>query len=246
METLLADATTPDQRQVYADLLSQAITGEVVGMKNYASLVALIPDIGGQTAAVRHAAAELRHAEAFRQAATAAGVEPIIKPDARYWHQVREALLRHAEQGDLIACLVIQEIMLESMAVALYSELGNLPDKRIASVFAATAREEAGHVESGLDHLALAAKRDPKGFADKVEALHDEVMGAIAQMLAGEEGADAHCGLCAGSCVKKALPLVGLDRSRLRGQAMRHYLEALDDLGIPGDRSLAWVARLPL
>jgi len=232
--------------QVYGDLLSQAITGELVGMLNYAALATLAPDIGGQTAAVRHAAAELRHAENFRQVAKECGLSTIVNPGALRWGQVRDAFQRYAADGNLVACLLIQEVMLESMAVALYSELASLPDKRIARVFAATAREESDHVDAGLDHLQLAATRDPAGFADLAETVHDEVMLAIAEMLAGEEGEDAHCGLCAGNCVKQSLPSVGLDRSKLRGRALRHYLESLDALGIPGDRSLAWVARLPL
>lgn len=232
--------------QVYADLLSQAITGELVGMLNYASLATLAPDIGGQTAAVRHAAAELRHAENFRQVAKECGLETIVNPGALRWGQVRAAFLRYATEGNLIACLLIQEVMLESMAVALYTELGSLPEKRIARVFAATAKEEADHVDAGLDHLAHAAAKDPEGFADLAEAVHDEVMLPIAEMLAGEEGEDEHCGLCAGNCVKQSLPEVGLERSRLRGRALRHYLESLDSLGIPGERSLAWVSRLPL
>lgn len=246
MGTMICAEMESDQRLVYADLLSQAITGELVGMMNYASLVALTPDLGGKMAAVRHSAAELRHAENFSQAARVCGVDPIINPDALHWRRVRTAFLRHASAGDLIACLVIQEIMLEAMAVALYAELGHLPDENLAHLFTATSREEASHVAKGLDHLALAARRDPIGFADKVEAIHDEVMEAIADMLAGDEGPSDHCGLCAGTCVKKALATVGLDRTELRGRAIRHYMEALDDLGIPGERSLAWVARLPL
>ena len=246
MAEAIATKADAGVRQVYADLLSQAITGELVGMRNYATLVGLLPDVGSQIAVMHHASAELRHAENFGSVARACGLEPIVNPDARHWRRVRDAFVRYAEQGDLTACLVIQEIMLEAMAVALYSELGALPDERIARIFAATAREEAGHVSDGLDHLSRAAQRDPAGFADKVEAIHSEVMFAIADMLAGEEGPSDHCGLCAGSCVKQALPTVGLDRSRLRGRAMRQYLEALDALGVPGERSLAWVARLPI
>ena len=233
-------------RQVYADLLSQAITGELVGMMNYAALVALIPDIGGKTSAVQHAASELRHAENFRAVASQCGLQPIVNPGALRWRQIREAFTRHAENGDLVACLIIQEIMLESMAVALYSELANLPDKRIARVFRDTARDEASHITDGLRQLQIAASRDRESFVAKVETLHDEVMEAIAQMLAGEEGESDHCGLCAGSCVKQSLPSVGLDRSRLRGRAIGRYLETLDALGIPGEQSLAWVARLPM
>lgn len=242
----LAQPVDQQYVQVYGDLLSQAITGELVGMMNYAGLVALVPDIGGQIAAMRHAVAELRHAENFRQLAREHGLPTIVNPGALRWGQVRKAFLRYAEAGDLTACLLIQEVMLESMAVALFSELGSLPHPAIARVFAATAQDEATHVDDGLDKLGDAARRDPEGFADKVEAVHDKVMTAIAEMLAGEEGENDHCGLCAGSCVKQALPVLGLDRGRMRGKAMGHYLEALDALGIPGERSLAWVARLPL
>lgn len=246
MNTAVATLAPTAEQQVYADLLSQAITGELVGMMNYASLVALIPDVGGKAAAVRHAASELRHAENFRKVSRQCNLEPIVNPGALRWGQVRSAFERHAASGDLTACLVIQEIMLESMAVALYSELGTMQDKRIAQVFAQTAKEEAEHVDDGLDHLQIAFDRDPEGFVAKLETLHDEVMGPIAEMLAGDEGENDHCGLCAGSCVKQGLPLVGLERSRLRGRAMQHYLETLDALGVPGERSLAWVARLPL
>lgn len=246
MDMLLKEPTTESQRRVYADLLSQAITGELVGMKNYAALVAMIPDVGGQSAAVRHAASELRHAERFSQVARECGLEPIVNPDALRWRQVRDAFVRNAEAGDLIACLVIQEIMLESLAVALYTHLAALPEPAIARVFEATAREEAAHIDAGIDHLRLASQRDSTAFADKVEGIHDEVMGAIANMLAGDEGPTFYCGLCADTCVKKALGSVGLDRAQLRASAIGQYLETLDSLGIPGDRSLAWVARLPL
>lgn len=246
MDSVLAAEVGSVEQQVYADLLSQAITGELVGMKNYASLVALIPDIEGQMAAVHHASAELRHAENFNRVAKECGLQPIVNPDALHWRHIRGAFLGYANEGDLVACLIIQEIMLESVAVALYSVLGDIPDQRIARVFAATAKEEAAHVNDGLDHLARVSRRDPEGFADKVEQIHTDVMTVIAEMLAGEEGDHQHCELCKGSCVKPSLSYVGLDLSKMRGLTVRHYLEALDELGIPGERSLAWVARLPM
>ena len=36
------------QRGVFADVLSQAITGELIGMANYAAMVRLYPDPDGQ------------------------------------------------------------------------------------------------------------------------------------------------------------------------------------------------------
>ena len=37
-----------EQGAVFADILSQAITGELIGMANYAAMVRLHPDAAGQ------------------------------------------------------------------------------------------------------------------------------------------------------------------------------------------------------
>jgi hypothetical protein len=60
------------------------------------------------------------------------------------------------------------------------------------------------------------------------------------------EDRDGHCGLCYGSCVKPSLPRLGLSLSNIRGASLRHYLKILDGIGLPGESTLAWVARLPV
>ena len=230
---------------VYADLLSQAITGELVGMANYAMLAGLYDDPARQIEAVRHAASELGHSERFRRVAREIGVAPIVNPGAIRWKGVRDSFKRHAAAGDLVACLIIQEIMLESIAVALYGALAEVDEPALAAVFGATAAEEEEHVSHALVELRAAFEADPEGFEDKLEGLHDEVMHDLALMLAGDDNG-IHCELCHGSCVKQALPEVGLDRAEMRGRAIRQYLNSLDELGVRGERSLAWVARLPV
>jgi hypothetical protein len=54
------------------------------------------------------------------------------------------------------------------------------------------------------------------------------------------------CGLCQGHCLKEAVATVGMDRRELRGRALNQYLRTLDEIGVRGERSLAWVARLPM
>jgi hypothetical protein len=78
-----------------------------------------------------------------------------------------------------------------------------------------------------------------------LEQLHDEVMTTLAEMLATKDSVE-HCGLCHGECVKGALQLVGLDRATLRGLALNRYLRTLDRIGVRGELSLSWVARLPV
>ena len=54
-----------------------------------------------------------------------------------------------------------------------------------------------------------------------------------------------HCGVCNGDCMKGALHHIGLDVATMRGNALALYLQALDNIGIPGEKSIVWIARLP-
>ena len=124
-------------RAVYADALSQAVTGELIGMLNYSSMAHLYEDITDVEDAIEHADSERRHAAAFRRAARDLGVEIIEDVRAPYWGRVRDAFLGHVERGDRVACTVIQEIMLESFAVALYDAVAEVTEGKLGSTFGA-------------------------------------------------------------------------------------------------------------
>ena len=238
-------AITDEYRRVFADILSQSVTGELIGMSNYATMVRLYPDAAGQRDAVAHAASELRHSEVFRQAARDLGVTPIINLDAPYWRRLRSTFLRHVDAGNVIACLIIQEVMLEAFAVSMYHAVADVAHDKLAKAYRAIGDEEEGHVDHPIGELQAALAADRDAFENKVEGLHDEVMTTLAEMLAAKDSA-GHCGLCHGECVKNSLPRVGLDRATLRGLALNYYLRTLDRIGVRGERSLGWVARLPL
>jgi fatty aldehyde decarbonylase len=230
---------------VFTDILSYAITGELIGMANYADMVALLDDPGDQMDAVDHADTERRHAETFRRAAHSAGHAPIVNLRAQGWREVRQAFREHVRQNDLTACLIMQEVMMESFAVALYQAVAEVADAPLAAVFKAVGDEEAGHVDHAVAELSHALAQDRAGFEAKVERLNGEVMHYLAHMLAKRDDTGP-CGLCQGHCLKEAVATVGLDRAALRGRAIRQYLQTLDRIGVSGERSLAWVARLPV
>jgi hypothetical protein len=234
-----------DERAIFADSLSQAVTGELIGMANYASMVRLRERPEDQAEALKHAASELGHSERFRRAAREYGVELIVNVQAPYWRRFREAFLRHADAGDYVACLMIQEVMLESLAVSSYRALAEVAPEPLSRVFKAIGDEEAGHIDHAVAELREVHAADPDAFEAKVEGLHGEVMTILAEMLA-EKDSVTHCGLCNGRCVKPSLRNVGLEPARLRGLALASYLRTLDRIGVRGERSLAWVARLPL
>jgi fatty aldehyde decarbonylase len=233
------------QRGVFADILSQAITGELIGMANYAAMVRLYKDDASQCDVLQRAATELGHSERFRHAARELGVTPIVNLEAPYWLRVRTSFLRHVDAGDAVACLVIQEVMLESFAFSMYHAVADAANDPLARVFRSIGDEEEGHGDHAVDELRAALAADRDGFEEKVETLHDDVMTTLAEMLAGKDSV-GHCGLCHGECVKGSLQQVGLDRATLRGLALNRYLRTLDRIGVRGERSLAWVARLPM
>jgi hypothetical protein len=164
---------------------------------------------------------------------------------ARHWKRLREAFLRCIEERDFIGCLIVQEIMLESFAVASYARVGRVAPGSLGTTFAAIAAQEEEHIDHAMEILRAERERDPQAFDDKVYRLHLEVMTTLANMLA-KDCSDGHCEVCHGSCVKPSLPDVSLSASELRGASLRQYLSSLDMLGLPGEVTLAWVTQLPV
>lgn len=245
MTTPLSSDTMSDaQRRVYADILSQAVTGELIGMANYAAMAELCPDAAELEDAVEHAYNEHTHAVAFRRAAQDLGVEVIENINAAYWGRIRRAFMRHVHARDLAACMIIQELMLETFAVSMYEAVADATDGKLSRAFRAIGAEEEGHLQHALDELQPEFERDPEAFTQKVHGLHEEVMTILAEMVSAKDPS-GHCELCHGECVKGSLPEVGLSAPVLRGKALNYYLRVLDRLGIPGEQSLAWVANLP-
>jgi len=246
METL-AEAVkhAPEEHPaVYADILSQAVTGELIGMQNYAAMVELCASVEDGVDAVEHSYNELGHSTAFRRAAERLGVDTVIDPRAPYWGRIREAFLGQVQARDYAGCLIIQEVMLESFAVSMYHAVADVTGGSLGDVFRAIGTEEESHLEHAIEELRDELTRDRDAFEDKVHQLHQEVMTVLAEMVSRRDPS-GHCGLCHGDCVKHSLSQVGLSTPELRGKALAFYLEALDRIGVRGERSLQWVADLP-
>jgi fatty aldehyde decarbonylase len=238
-------AQDADRHIVFTDIYSYAITGELIGMANYAAMTPLGRDPAEQMEFVQHADFERRHAEAFRKAAHSAGHYPIVNLEAQGWRDVRRVFASEVAKADLTACLIIQELMLESFAVALYHAVAEVADPDMAAIFRAVGNEEASHVEHAVRELQPLRNSEPDRFDDKVDRLNDEVMRHLAHMVAARDNTGP-CGLCQGHCLKEAVATIGLTRQELRGRSINQYLRTLDGIGVPGERSLAWAARLPL
>src|SRR5580700_311046 len=230
---------------IWQDVLAQAITGELLAAMNYTSLSEICDDPAELGDALEHAEGEKGHAAAFAAEGRRIGVDVPNNVNAKHWKRLREAFLRRIAERDFIGCLIVQEIMLESFAVASYARVGKVATGSLGKTFAAIAAEEAEHIDHAMQILRTERALDAQRFDDKVYRLHLEVMTILAEMLA-RDCRTGHCEVCHGSCVKPALPDVSLSAAELRGASLHQYLKTLDKLGLPGEVTLTWVAQLPV
>jgi fatty aldehyde decarbonylase len=230
---------------IWQDVLAQAMTGELMAAMNYTSLSEICDDPAEVSDALEHAEGENGHAAAFAAEGRRIGVDVPNNVNAKHWKRLREAFLRCISERDFIACLIVQEIMLESFAVASYARVGKVAPGSLGKTFAAIAAEEEEHIDHAMDILRNERALDPQHFDDKLYRLHLEVMTTLAEMLA-RDCRTGHCEVCHGSCVKPALPDISLSAAELRGASLRQYLKTLDKLGLPGEVTLTWVTQLPV
>lgn len=230
---------------IWQDILAQAMTGELLAAMNYASLSEICDDPAEVADALEHAEGERGHAASFATEGRKIGVDVANNVDARHWKRLREAFMARIAERDFIGCLIVQEIMLESFAVASYSRVGRVAPGSLGQTFARIAAEEEDHVEHAMSILRTERARDAQRFDEKVYRLHLEVMTTLAKMLA-KECKDGHCEVCHSSCVKPSLCEVSLSAAELRGASLQQYLKTLDMLGIPGEVTLAWITQLPV
>src|SRR3981189_862152 len=230
---------------IWQDVLAQAMTGELVAAMNYTSLSEICDDPEEVADALEHAEGEQGHAAAFAAAGRKIGVNVPNNVDAKHWKRLRDAFMRCITERDVIGCLIVQEIMLESFAVASYARVGKVAPGSLGKTFASIAAEEEEHVDHAMAILRTERALDPQRFDDRVYRLHLDVMTTLAQMLA-KECKDGHCEVCPSSCLKPCLFEGSLSAAELRGASLQQYLKTLDMLGIPGEVTLAWVTQLPV
>src|ERR1700680_3726293 len=214
---------------IWQDILAQDMTGALLAAMNYTSLSEICDDPAEVADALEHAEGERGHAAAFAAEGRKIAVDVTNNVDAKHWKRLREAFQRCITARDFIGCLIVQEIMLESFAVASYSRVGKVAPGSLGKTFARIAAEEEDHVDHAMSILGAERARNAQRFDDKFYRLHLDVMTTLAQMLA-KECKDGHCEVCHASCVKPSLLEVSLSAAELRGASLQQYLKTLDML----------------
>src|ERR1700740_2871822 len=161
---------------IWQDVLAQAVTGELLAAMNYNALAEICDDPAEIGEALEHPEGERGHAARFAAEARKIGVDGANNIGAKHWKQLREAFLRCIIERDFIGCLIVQEIMLESFAVASYGRVGKVAPGSLGKTFSSIAAEEEEHIDHAMAILRAERARDAHRFDDKVHRLHLDVM----------------------------------------------------------------------
>src|SRR5881296_2844014 len=180
MECSALSASAP----IWQDVLAQAMTGELLAAMNYASLSEICSDPAEIADALEHAQSERGHAAAFAVEGRRIGVDVANNVGAKHWKRLREAFLGCIAERDFIGCLIVQEIMLESFALASYSRVAKVAPGSLGETFARIAAEEEEHLAHAVAILKTERARDAQRFDEKFYRLHLDVMTTLTQMLA--------------------------------------------------------------
>src|SRR5579864_2136677 len=154
----------PLSAPIWQDVLAQAVTGELLAAMNYTSLAQICDDPEEVADAMEHAAGERGHASRFAAEGRKIGVDVTNNVDARHWKRLRDAFMRCITEPDFIGCLIVQEIMLESFAVASYARVGRVAPGSLGQTFASIAAEEEEHVEHAMSILRKDRALDTERF----------------------------------------------------------------------------------
>lgn len=243
--TYINPEATTEYIDVIRDILSHAITGEVVGMTHFAMMAGLTDEVEERMEFVEHADSERRHAVMLQKIADEIGVEVLVKPDSPYWKRITDHFRTYVAEGNLTACILVQEIILESMAVGMYREVGKgLDGTKLGWTFSRLGEEEGEHRGHSVEELKEHYQSDPEAFVALLKRVHYDVVTVLAEMMAREDGA-GHCQVCWGSCIKESMSIANLKISDLRGHTLRLYAEALDAIGVEGELTLELITNLP-
>lgn len=245
MEPQHTDAQVTPSR-INRIIVSQAYTGEAVGIEHYARMVAIATRLDEQLGLLEDAWRERHHLMAMKVLADRMGCTPEDGRGDSYWSRVRVAFDECADRDDLLGCYVIQDIILECFALTLYERLAPHVDGAIRDSFIAIAKDERGHLQKGMERVRSAYEADPEGTFQRIEFGNDRVARVLAAWIRPEDCAPV-CGVCGkvgGRCAKPELEALKVDMIRIRASFIGTYGSVLREVGLPPATVTRWLARL--
>ena len=220
-----------DQR--YYDLLSfiasNAIAGEVMAVENYSDMVPMLSDTDEKIETVRQANDEAKHIQMLSKLGKRLSFnvkQKIVEPQ---WLNVRKHFRVAVDKGDIASCLIVQDLMVESMAIMLYKMLARDTDPETAKISDSILRDELDHLKIGIDRIKTLMDKDVDSVNDSLVWAHHRVMPELFSMISTR----CHylCDDLQIDCGGIGLDSINSDIESVKVEALDHYIETLDRSG---------------
>ena len=225
-------------------IVSNAIAGEIMAIENYSEMVQLMPTVAEKIETAHQAKEECKHILLLAKLGRSldfAVQKRIVEPQ---WNNIRKHFSTAVIKGDLAACLIIQDLMTETMAILLYRTLGKEidTDPQTATVATNILADELEHLGIGIARIKRMMAVDSERVHDALVWAHHRVMPELFGMIS------TSCAfLCAElniDCGSLTLKDIKSDIDTLRVEALEQYIDTLDKVGFEPTVTNALVASM--
>ena len=212
-------------------IVSNAVAGEVMAIENYSEMVHLMPTVETKIEAVHQAVEECKHILLLSKLGTSLefGVQRrIVEPQ---WNNIRKHFSAAVNKKDLPACLIIQDLMTETMAILLYTTLSRETDTdpQTAAVAANILKDELDHLEIGTKRIQALIAQDSEAVHDSLVWAHHRVMPELFAMIS--TSCYFLCDELSLDCGSLQLSTIKTDIETLKVEALERYVKTLDAVG---------------
>lgn len=222
---------SPDYLRLLSYVTSNARQGEIMAVDHYAQMVLLIDDPIEKRETVKQAHEECKHIVLLEKLAVDIGFPidaDVVQPA---WRDIRAHFDKAAQRKDLAACLIIQDLMVESLAIAMYKTFAGAAngDPETARVANKLLADELEHLDVGVRRIQALMAKDADAVHDSLAFAHHRVMPAMFEMVHG--ACDWICAKNGLDCDAVDKGAVTIDLDMLKVEAFEHYVNMLFESG---------------
>lgn len=225
-----------------AYIVSNTISGEIMAVENYSEMVPIMGDTEAKIETVKQANEESKHIRMLASLGKRLDYPvktEIVEPQ---WKAIRGHFSSAVKKKDLAACLIIQDLMTETMAIVLYKTLGRDTDSDTAQVAGMILSDEIEHLGIGARRIKAMLEKDPETVHDALVWAHHRVMPELFSMIS--TSCHSLCAELSVDCGGIGLDSIATDIEKLRVDALDAYMETLDLVGFDHKVTMPLIASM--
>jgi fatty aldehyde decarbonylase len=221
---------SPDYLRLLTFVVSNARAGELMAIDNYSDMVRLLPDADSKLETVHQALEESKHVVVLDNLARTIGFGIDLGLVEPQWRDVRERFVASVHAGDLAGCLIIQDLMVETLAIALYRTFASASnfDAETSRVASKLLADELEHLDMGARRIRDLLAKDPASVHASLAHAHHTVMPLLFEMV--HDSCQFLCRKAHLDCTVVVKPNE-IDLDMLKLAAVEHYVEMLGSVG---------------